>query len=120
MEFNEKELHHLGMNHIGEILQEMGYEFLSINSELKKNPQFIAHKIGEKNIFVWVKTTTYPQNPNEVDSILLKKLQLHAKEKKALLWYAGVGIANEKDLELKPTKEANYLIKFDGFKNFVT
>ena len=58
-----QELHNLGMNLIGKKLQEMGYEFVAINSELKKHPQFVLFKKGEHTIFVLVKTTNNIQTP---------------------------------------------------------
>ena len=51
-----QELHNLGMNIVGKKLQEKGYEFVAINSELKKHPQFVLFKKGEPTIFVLVKT----------------------------------------------------------------
>ncbi len=40
----EQELHNLAMNIVGKDLEEQGFEFMGINSELKKNPQFVALK----------------------------------------------------------------------------
>ena len=58
-----QELHNLGMNLVGKKLQEMGYEFVAVNSQLKKHPQFVLFKKGEPTIFVLVKTTNNIQNP---------------------------------------------------------
>jgi hypothetical protein len=49
----EQELHNLGMNIVGKKLQEKGYEFVAINSTLKKHPQFVLFKKGEPTIFVF-------------------------------------------------------------------
>jgi hypothetical protein len=53
----EQELHNLGMNIVGKKLQEKGYEFVAINSTLKKHPQFVLFKKGEPTIFVLVNVT---------------------------------------------------------------
>lgn len=39
-----QELHNLAMNIVGKKLQEMGYEFVAVNSKLKKHPQFVLYK----------------------------------------------------------------------------
>ena len=41
---NDQELHNLAMNIVGKELEAQGYEFLGVNSELKKDPQFVALK----------------------------------------------------------------------------
>ena len=45
---SEKELHQLAMNIAGEDLKKNNYEFLSVNSRLKKDPQFVC--IKNKNL----------------------------------------------------------------------
>ncbi len=40
----EQELHNLAMNIVGKELEEQGYEFMGVNSKLKKDPQFVALK----------------------------------------------------------------------------
>ncbi len=55
-----QELHNLAMNIVGKKLQEMGYEFVAINSKLKKHPQFVLFKKGEPTIFVLVTHVTHP------------------------------------------------------------
>ena len=42
MPLTEQELHNLAMNIVGEALQELGWEFLLVNSDRKKNPQFVC------------------------------------------------------------------------------
>ena len=44
---SQQESHNLAMNIAGEELQKEGYEFLAINSDIKKNPQFVALKNKE-------------------------------------------------------------------------
>ena len=40
----EQELHNLAMNIVGKSLEADGFEFMAVNSELKKNPQFVCLK----------------------------------------------------------------------------
>ena len=42
MPLTEQELHNLAMNIVGEALQELGWEFLLVNSDRKKDPQFVC------------------------------------------------------------------------------
>lgn len=57
----EQELHNLAMNIVGEDLQSQGFEFLGVNSKLKKNPQFVALKDKVLH-FVIVRAISYPQD----------------------------------------------------------
>ena len=38
----EQELHNLAMNHVDKDLEQRGFEFISVNSKLKKHPQFVC------------------------------------------------------------------------------
>ena len=49
---SEQQLHNLAMNVVGKDLEEMGYEFLAVNSKKSKNPQFVATK-DKKLIFIY-------------------------------------------------------------------
>ncbi|MFD0992589.1 Na(+)-translocating NADH-quinone reductase subunit F [Tenacibaculum geojense] len=111
----EQELHNLAMNYVGKKLQGMGYEFLAINSQLKRHPQFVLYKKGEPTIFVLVKATENLQNPNAYDTVWVETFKAHAKEQNAKVWYAGVGIANAESLELPVFKDQPYYIAFDDF-----
>ena len=112
---SEKELHQLAMNIAGEDLKKNNYEFLSVNSKLKKDPQFVC--IKNKNLyFVIVRAVEYPNNPDKKDKILIDKLNEHAKKFKATLFYAGIGIANAENYDFPVFKNSNYAIKFNGFE----
>ncbi len=39
---NEQELHNRAMEVVGKQLEEDGYEFMTVNSELNKDPQFVC------------------------------------------------------------------------------
>ena len=83
-----QELHNLAMNIVGKKLQEMGYEFVAVNSQLKRHPQFVLFKKGEPTIFVLVKATSNIQNPNsDYDKIWMETFKAHAKSKNAKAIY---------------------------------
>ena len=90
---SKQELHNLAMNIVGQDLEENGYEFLGIKSQLKTNPQFVALK--EKKLhFVIVRAITYPDDPRNYDQAFMEKIRDHALKFNARTYYAGVGIAN--------------------------
>ena len=111
----KQELHNLGMNIVGKKLQEMGYEFLAVNSQLGKHPQFVLYRKGEPNIFVLVKTTNNIQNPTEYDQKWMDRFVGHAKEQNAEVWFAGVGIANAESVDAPVFKNQPYYLAFDDF-----
>lgn len=111
----KQELHNLAMNIAGKKLQEMGYEFVAINSELKKHPQFVLFKKGEPTIFVLVKATENLQNPNEYDVLWMETFKEHAKKNNAKIWFAGVGLANAESIDLPVFKNKPYYVAFDDF-----
>ena len=117
-ELTKQELHNLGMNIIGKKLQKMGYEFIAVNSELKKHPQFVLFKKGEPTIFVIVKTTNNIQSPQEYDVLWMETFKEHAKKLNAKVWYAGIGIANAESVELPVFKDQPYYVAFDDFIKF--
>lgn len=111
----EQELHNLAMNIVGKKLQEMGYEFVAVNSQLKKHPQFVLYKKGEPTIFVLVKATNNLQNPNQYDRIWMETFVNHAKKNNAKVWFAGVGIANAESVESPVFKNQPYYVAFEDF-----
>ena len=58
---DEQELHNLAMNIVGKDLEDNGYEFLGVNSKLRRNPQFVALK-DTKLHFVIVRAIEYPDD----------------------------------------------------------
>ncbi|WP_075341829.1 Na(+)-translocating NADH-quinone reductase subunit F [Tenacibaculum agarivorans] len=115
---SEQELHNLAMNMVGKKLQEMGYEFVAINSQLKRHPQFVLFKKGEPTIFVLVKATKNLQNPNDYDVLWMETFVAHAKKQNAKVWYAGVGIANAESVDLPVFKDQPYYFAFEDFVKF--
>ncbi|MFD2568486.1 Na(+)-translocating NADH-quinone reductase subunit F [Pseudotenacibaculum haliotis] len=111
----EQELHNLAMNIVGKKLQEMGYEFVAVNSQLKRHPQFVLYKKGEPTIFVLVKATKNIQNPQEYDVIWMETFKEHALKSNAKVWFAGVGIANAESVDLPVFKDQPYYVAFEDF-----
>lgn len=110
---SKQELHNLAMNVVGKDLEEQGYEFLGVNSQFKKDPQFVALK-DKKLHFVIVRAITYPDNPTDYDVIFMESIKTHAEKFEAKTFYAGVGIANSEDYEKAVTKEEDYVINYKG------
>ncbi len=111
----DQELHNLAMNIVGEDLRTKGYEFLGVNSELKKNPQFVVVK-GGKLSFVIVRAIPYPYNPAEFEAVFFRSIKEHAEKFNARTYYAGVGLANSVDYELPVTSDEDYVVNFPGLK----
>ena len=111
---SKQELHNLAMKTVGESLKENGYEFLTVNSKLKKDPQFVCLKEKKLHFFI-VRASTYPNNPKLYDNILANKLKKHAKKFNAKSYFAGVGFANSKNYETPIQKNKPYVVNFDGW-----
>lgn len=110
---SEQELHNLAMNIVGKALEEEGFEFLGVNSELKKDPQFVCLK--EKKLhFVVVKAVTYPNDPKQYDQNRIQKVKAHALTFKAQTFYAGVGLAHAEDYERPLNKGDRYAVNYQG------
>lgn len=114
-ELTKQELHNLAMNIVGQDLEEKGYEFLGVNSEFKRDPQFVALK-DKKLHFVIVRAVTYPDNPKKYDPAFLKKMKDHAIKFNARTFYAGVGLANSEDYERPVTKDQDYIVNYEGLQ----
>lgn len=116
---SSQELHQIAMNHVGKKLQEAGFEFLAVNSTLKKHPQFVC--VDRHNIlhFILVQHAVYPTNPNDYDVIWMETFKAHAKKKNAKVRFAGVGIANAENIEKPVTKYEDYHIYFEGFQDLL-
>ena len=111
----DQELHNLAMNIVGKELEDDGYEFLGVNSELKRNPQFVALKDKILN-FVIVRAIPYPVDPKYYDPQLLGNIKEHAIKFNAKTFYAGVGIANSSDYEKPVLKNEDYTVNYEGLQ----
>jgi hypothetical protein len=110
-----EELHRLAMNIIGKDLEKDNYEFLSINSSLEKNPQFVCTK-NKQLYFIIVKAILYPENPKTFEIKNLNKILDHCTKFDAKLLCAKVGLANSDDYELPLFKNSSYIVNYEGFE----
>ncbi|MFK5879239.1 MAG: Na(+)-translocating NADH-quinone reductase subunit F [Flavobacteriaceae bacterium] len=115
----EQELHNLGMNIIGKKLQKLGYEFVAINSKLKKHPQFVLYKKGEPTIFVLVKVSNNIQQPETHSTIWLETFKEHAIKEHAKVWVANIGLANSESVELPVFEDQPYYVAFNDFEKIL-
>ena len=114
-ELTSQELHNLAMNIVGKDLEDQGYEFLGVNSEFKKDPQFVVLK-NKKISFIIVRAIEYPHDPKMIDMIFMETIKEHAKKFDAVTYYAGVGLANSKDYELPVDSGDDYVVNYDGLQ----
>ena len=112
----EQELHNLAMNHVGKDLENRGFEFVAVNSKLKKHPQFVCIDKNSQYFFVIVRVVMLPDNPNNYDVVWMETFKNHAKEKDAKVLYAGVGIGNPKGDQLPVFLNEDYLIEYNGIQ----
>lgn len=111
----EQELHNLAMNIVGKQLETEGFEFLSVNSKLKKNPQFVCTK-DKKLYFIVVKCIEYPGDPKDLEFYKadLNKMKEHALKFDARTYYAAVGLVNASDYNLPVYFNEDYIVDYDG------
>ena len=113
---NETEIHQLAMKEVGDHLSSQGFDFLAVNSQLKKDPQFVCKK-EKQLIFVVVKATVYPANPKDFDQELLDKIKAHAEKYDASVCFAGVGFARADNYDLPLIKSKPYAINYEGLQD---
>ena len=111
----DQELHNLAMNIVGKDLEDQGYEFLGVNSELTKNPQFVSLR-NKKLHFVIVRAVEYPYDPSEIDMIFLESIKQHALKFEARTFYAGVGLANSNNYELPIDSSEDFVVNDKGLQ----
>ena len=112
----EQELHNLAMNHVGRDLEARGFEFIAINSKLKKHPQFVCIDKNKQYYFVIVRAVILPENPNNYDVVWMESFKKHAREKDAKVLYAGVGLGNPNGEDLPIYLNEEYLIEYNGMQ----
>lgn len=110
---SDHDLHRMAMNVVGKQLEAAGFEFLGVNSELKKDPQFVCLKDQQLH-FVIVRASRFPEDPMAVDRTLLTKVKTHAKAFEAVTYYAGVGVYNASDKRLPLSKNHPIDVDFKG------
>ena len=112
----EQELHNLAMNHVGRDLEKRGFDFIAVNSKLKKHPQFVCIDKKSQYYFVIVRSVLLPENPNNYDIVWMETFKKHAYEKDAKVLYAGVGLGNPQGEDLPIYLNEDYLIEYNGIQ----
>lgn len=112
----QQEIHNLAMNHVGRDLEARGFEFVAINSKLKKHPQFVCIDKNKQYYFVIVRAVILPENPNNYDIVWMESFKKHAMEKDAKVLYAGVGLGNPNGEDLPIFLNEEYLIEYNGIQ----
>ena len=100
-----EDIHNLAMKEVGDFLNKEGFEFLAVNSQPNKDPQFVCLK-NQKLHFVVVRGSLYPENPKNFDFKLIQEVKNHGIKYKATTYFAGVGFANAEDYDL-PLKQSD-------------
>lgn len=113
---SEQELHNLAMNIVGKDLEKRGFEFIAVNSKLKKHPQFVCIDKASQYFFVIVRTVKLPENPNNYDVVWMETFKEHARVKDAKVLYAGVGLGNPDGEELPIYLNEEYLCEYNGIQ----
>jgi len=114
-QLTEQELHNLAMNIVGKDLESQGFEFLGVNSKLKKDPQFVALKDKDLH-FVIVRAISYPQDANTYDPVFMHSIKTHASSFEAKTYYAGVGLGHGSDYGLPVIKDEDYTMIYNGLQ----
>ncbi len=112
----EQEIHNLAMNFVGEELEERGFEFLDVNSTLKKNPQFVCVDKNNQRFFVIIKAVKLPANPHNYDVVWMETFKKHAYENDAKVLFAGVGLGNPDGEDLPLYLDEEYLLEYNGIQ----
>lgn len=113
---NDQELHNLAMNIVGKDLEKRGFEFIAVNSKLKKHPQFVCIDKNSQYFFVIVRTVKIPENPNNYDMVWMETFKNHARDKDAKVLYAGVALGNPEGEELPIYLNDEYLCEYNGIQ----
>ena len=108
-----QELHNLAMNIVGRRLEADGFEFVGVNSDLHKNPQFVCLKL-KKLHYIVVRNVPYPNDPRAYDPQLMDRVKANADKQGARTCYAGVGLSNAKDRLLPVYLNEPYIVDYDG------
>jgi len=115
-ELTKQELHYLAMNIVGKDLEKRGFEFIAIESNLGKQPQFVCVDKKNQRYFVIVKAILFPDNPNNYDVVWMETFKSHAQKHEAKVLFAGVGLSNAEEKTLPIIKDEDYLLDYNGIQ----
>lgn len=113
----DQELHNLAMNIVGRELESKGYEFIAVNSTLKKHPQFVCEDKNKVRYFVIVQVGQISSVPVSYDIIWMETFKNHARQQQAKVLYAGVGLSAKNDNSKPPFLNEDYLLQYDGLQH---
>ncbi len=114
-ELSEQEKHNLAMIIVGKELEKDGYEFLGVNSTLKKNPQFVVIK-DKQTSFIVVRPVSSFEEMTQYDEFLMVPIKEHAKKHQAKVYYASVWLGHGDDIQKPILKNEPYSFIYDGLK----
>ena len=103
------------MKTVGDDLTAQGYEFVAVNSELKKDPQFVVKK--KTTHFYRGKGNCISRQPKGLRSRTLDKIKSHAEKYDATVCFAGVGFARADNYNLPLVKSQPYAINYEGLQD---
>ncbi len=110
-----QELHNLAMNIVGTALRdELHWEFLLVNSQLKKDPQFVCVDKNKQKYFIIVRAMPYGEDPDAYDPVFMQIVREHALKHNAKTYFAGVGLTNVENEEFPIYKNQPYQVTFHG------
>lgn len=115
---SKQELHYLAMNIVGKDLEEKGYEFLGVNSKLKKDPQFVALKDKVLH-FIIVRAIAYPKDADSYDVEFMNSMKMHARKFEARTYFAGVGLGHGSDYGKPAVKGEAYTFIYNGLQEIL-
>ena len=100
------------MNLVGESLQDLGWEFLLVNSDQKKNPQFVCIDPQGQKSFIIVRPILQGDDPDVYDPVLMEAVRRKAQEHQADTYWAGVGLYDATHKEAPLEKGKSYYCCF--------
>ena len=112
----KQELHNLAMNIVGRDLESKGYEFIAVNSKLKKHPQFVCVDKENVRYFVVVQVGTISKTPPTYDVIWMETFKNHARKQHAKVIFASVGLSAKNDNSKPPLLNEDYLLQYEGLQ----
>ena len=114
---SDQEIHNLAMNIVGKELEARGYEFIAVNSQLKKHPQFVCIDKNNQRYFIIIKAVQITEEPTGYDVVWMETFKNHARKQKAKVLFASVGLGNLKNKYLPPNLNEEYLLQFEGIQH---
>lgn len=110
-----QETHYLAMNIVGNAIKtELEWEFLLVNSQMEKNPQFVCIDKEKRKHFIIVRAIISDDNPDFFDASFMQNIKKHAETFQAKTYWAGVGLTNFNTPNAPLIYGEPYQITFNG------